>query len=172
MPSRDAEAATGLTRPWCDCCMRSLSRTEGPQDLYACRACDWKRWVVWCARCDAWRRLVEESEAAAKTCLQCQVLLQPSRYFCQSCGNTYAMCECLNKKRKTDTTTVMGGLHDGEGEKCRYPPCSSCGNQRERPREEHAFEKHVCLSCRKTQGAQTCVDCLQEKKQEDHDEKK
>ena len=82
------------------------------------------------------------------------------------------MCKCLNKMRKTDTTTVTGGLHDGEGETCRYPPCSSCGKPREDKREEHAFQKYVCLRCRKTRGAQTCEFCLQEKRQDEYNEKK
>ena len=36
------------------------------------------------------------------------MILQPSRYFCQSCGNSYARCKCLNKKRKTDNRQSKG----------------------------------------------------------------
>ena len=141
-----------------------------------------------------------ESEAAAKTCLQCQVTVQRSRYFCSNCGTAHTHCECVDcascgKRRdtdckcaerrekidngecrdepcKTDTTTVVGGRDGGEGETCRYPPCSSCGKPREVRRAEHAFKPYMCLSCRKTQGVQICDMCLEEKRQDDYDKKK
>ena len=157
--------------------MRSLSRVVltlhyRQYCMQACAACMTSDLEAWCAQCGAWRRLVAESEAAAKTCLQCQVLLKPSRYLCQSCGDVYAVCECRDEPCKTDTTTVVGGRDGGEGETCRYPPCRSCGNPREVRRAEHAFKPYMCLSCRQTQGVQICHMCLVEKKQDDYDKKK
>lgn len=151
MPSRDAEAATDLRHPFCKYCMRSLSSLEH-RNLCAgaCYACYWKGFVVWCVQCDAWRPLVTESEAAAKTCPKCQVLLQPSRYFCQSCGDPHADCECpkedcehpkICKSPKEDTNEKAGKaccsfckkpltVHPGRSkevpycsDECRYPKC-------------------------------------------------
>ena len=145
--------------PSCTYCERNVSQLEWRR-VGSCWGCWWQRFVVWCSECTAWKPLEVDSEVAAKTCLQCRVTVQRSRYFCDRCMRAHTHCECAEKKRKNN---------NGE---CRRPSCAVCGKSRARPKEEYAFKKYVCQACRNTQGAQTCGECLQEKKQEDYDEKK
>lgn len=128
MPSRDAEAATDLRHPWCEYCMRSLSCLERRNlRVGACDACYWKRFAVWCAQCDAWRPLVAESEAVAKLCPKCQVLVQPSRYFCQSCGDPHAACECPKEDSQGLLTEEKAASREEKTTKKRKRLCTECG---------------------------------------------
>ena len=50
MPSRDAEAATELTRPWCQRCMRSRSCVAIQFEGQGCIACVTSKLEAWCAQ--------------------------------------------------------------------------------------------------------------------------
>ena len=156
MTQRSTKAAKVGEFPGCQYCERSMSHAEWRR-FGSCWSCGWKKFVVWCAQCDDWIRLVTDSEAAAKECRQCQVAVRRSRYFCQRCTYPHTQCECPKKQEEIDN-----------GEPCRYPSCSGCGKPRERPREEHAFKEYVCFSCRQKQGVRICDVCHVEKKQEDY----
>ena len=109
MTSPSTEAAKLGQFPGCNECEGSLSLME-QRRRGSCFSCWCKRFIVWCVECDDWRRLVADSEAAAKKCSECRVTVQRSRYFCQGCGNPHTDCEC------------------------RYPPCAACGTPREKRR--------------------------------------
>jgi len=121
MPSREAEAATDLRLLWCMYCMRSLRSLEHRNlDEDSCAACYWKGYGVWCAQCDAWRPLVADFEAATTACPTCQVLLQPSRYFCQSCYLRHADCDCPKEDGQAPA------LPKSSQAECKHAtPCSS-----------------------------------------------
>lgn len=152
MPSRKAEAATDLRYPMCQVCMvdlRSLEHRNLRQ--IACDACYWKGFAVWCALCQAWRPLRAESEAAAKTCPQCQVLQQPSRYFCQSCGDRPARCQCPKEDRdklahpvEIVTHLSSGAVHTGGASSS-----SAASSQRPMPAATPATEAFTELQQRR-----------------------
>jgi len=163
MPSRAAEAATALRHPWCKYCMRSLSSLERRNlRVEACDACYWKGFVVWCAQCEAWRPLVAESAAAAKTCSQCQVLLQRSRHWCQSCGYLHADCACPEEDCDKLAPPAEGVTHLSSGA-MQTGGASASSSQQPMPAARPATEPSTELERRRnaagTRETRKCNNC-------------
>jgi hypothetical protein len=156
--------ATGIVRPPCPHCGRTVRLSKARGELRTCRGCEARLRAVPCARCGAVRDPATRDDQGRPLCSNCLVSGPANQEICAGCGRRRRVSvrseegpRCDSCRPATEMTcSICGRLAPAEISKAtsepwckacqkRWARCAGCGQSR--PVRGGSTERPLCAVC-------------------------